>query len=47
MNIVVTGSFAFDYIMSFPGYFTEHILADKLESISLSLEKEKINRSLR
>lgn len=36
MNIVVTGSFAFDYIMRFPGRFTEHILPDRLESISLS-----------
>jgi adenosine kinase len=36
MNIIVTGSFAFDYIMSFPGRFSEHILPDKLESISLS-----------
>jgi adenosine kinase len=36
MNIVVTGSFAFDYIMSFPGRFADHILPDKLDSISLS-----------
>ena len=36
MNIVVTGSVAFDYIMSFPGRFTDHILPDKLDSISLS-----------
>jgi adenosine kinase len=36
MNIVVTGSFAFDYIMSFPGHFADHILPDKLDSISLS-----------
>ncbi len=36
MNIVITGSVAFDYLMSFPGYFREHILPDKLESLSLS-----------
>ena len=36
MNIVVTGSFAFDYIMSFPGRFADHILPDKLDSLSLS-----------
>jgi len=36
MSIVVTGSVAFDYIMSFPGHFTDHILPDKLDSISLS-----------
>jgi hypothetical protein len=26
MKIVVTGSIAFDYLMSFPGKFTEHFL---------------------
>jgi adenosine kinase len=36
MKIAVTGSIAFDYLMSFPGYFRDHILADKLDSISLS-----------
>jgi adenosine kinase len=36
MSIVVTGSFAFDYIMQFPGRFTDHILPDQLAKISLS-----------
>ena len=36
MKIALTGSIAYDYLMSFPGHFQEHILADKLESISLS-----------
>ena len=36
MSIVCTGSVAYDYLMSFPGYFKEHILPDRLESISLS-----------
>ena len=36
MNIVVTGSIAFDYLMSFPGRFTEHILPDHVHRISLS-----------
>ena len=36
MNFVITGSVAFDYLMSFPGYFREHILPDHLDSISLS-----------
>jgi len=36
MSIVCTGSIAFDYIMSFPGYFKDHIIPDKLDSISLS-----------
>jgi adenosine kinase len=36
MNIVVTGSIAYDYLMSFPGKFTEHFLPDHLNRISLS-----------
>ena len=37
MNIVVTGSIAYDYIMSFPGYFKEHVLPEKVrDSINLS-----------
>lgn len=36
MKIALTGSIAYDYLMSFPGHFQEHILADKLDSISLS-----------
>jgi adenosine kinase len=36
MNIVVTGSIAFDYLMSFPGRFTEHFLPEHMSRISLS-----------
>ncbi len=36
MKIILTGSVAVDYLMSFPGYFREHILPDKLDTISLS-----------
>lgn len=36
MKIVLTGSVAMDYLMTFPGYFREHILPDKLDTISLS-----------
>ncbi len=36
MTIVCTGSIAFDYLMSFPGYFRDHILPESLDSISLS-----------
>jgi adenosine kinase len=44
MSIVVTGSVAFDYIMSFPGRFTDHILPDRLESISLSFLVDDMRR---
>ncbi len=36
MAIICTGSIAYDYLMSFPGYFKDHIIPDKLDSISLS-----------
>lgn len=36
MSIIVTGSVAFDYLMSFPGRFSEHILPEQLHQVSLS-----------
>ena len=36
MSIVVTGSIAFDYLMSFPGKFTDHLLPEHLSRVSLS-----------
>ncbi len=36
MNIIITGSIAFDYLMSFPGSFSEHLLPDHLQRVSLS-----------
>ncbi|HEX2454463.1 MAG TPA: carbohydrate kinase family protein [Vicinamibacterales bacterium] len=36
MDIVVTGSIAFDYLMSFPGKFTEHFLPEHMSRVSLS-----------
>ncbi len=36
MNIIVTGSIAFDYLMSFPGRFTEHFLPEHMSRVSLS-----------
>src|SRR2546425_12374864 len=36
MKIVVTGSIAYDYLMSFPGKFTEHFLPEHMNRISLS-----------
>lgn len=45
MSIVLTGSIAYDYLMSFPGFFKDHILPEHLESISLSfLVDEMIKR---
>ena len=36
MRIAVTGSVATDHLMTFPGKFTEHLIADKLDRVSLS-----------
>ena len=36
MHIIVTGSIATDYLMVFPGTFTEQLVSDKLDSLSLS-----------
>ena len=36
MDILVTGSIAYDYLMRFPGHFKEHFIADALSNISLS-----------
>ena len=36
MRTVVTGSIAYDYLMSFPGKFTEHFLPEHLSRVSLS-----------
>ena len=35
-DIVVTGSIAYDYLMRFPGNFTDHFIDGKLHSVSLS-----------
>jgi adenosine kinase len=36
MSILVTGSVAYDYLMSFPGRFSEHILPEQIHKVSLS-----------
>jgi adenosine kinase len=36
MKLVITGSIAFDYPMSFPGKFTEHLLPEHMHRVSLS-----------
>ncbi len=44
MNIVITGSIAFDYLMSFPGDFLEHIKPDKLNKLSLSFLVDEMRK---
>jgi adenosine kinase len=44
MKIVITGSIAFDYLMSFPGDFMEHIKPDKLNKLSLSFLVDEMRK---
>ena len=44
MNIVVTGSIAFDYLMSFPGRFTEHFLPEHMSRVSLSFLVDSMDK---
>lgn len=44
MSILCTGSVAYDYLMSFPGYFRDHILPEHLGSISLSFLVDQMVR---
>ncbi len=44
MSVVVTGSIAFDNIMDFPGYFHEHILADKIHMLNVSFLVETMKK---
>ncbi len=45
MRLLVTGSIAVDYLMSFPGRFQEHILPDRLDSLSVSFLVDRMRRS--
>jgi adenosine kinase len=44
MDIVVTGSIAYDYLMRFPGRFKDHLLADNLHHISVSFLVDEMSR---
>jgi len=44
MSIVVTGSIAFDYLMSFPGKFTDHFLPEHMNRVSLSFLVDSMDK---
>lgn len=44
MNIIVTGSIAYDYLMRFPGKFTDHLLTEQLHQVSLSFLVEEMSK---
>ncbi|MDP3970069.1 MAG: carbohydrate kinase family protein [bacterium] len=43
MNLLVSGSIAYDKIMDFPGKFSDHILPNKIHNINVSFGIEKMN----
>lgn len=44
MQLIVTGSIAFDYLMSFPGRFTEHFLPEHMNRLSLSFLVDSMDK---
>ena len=44
MKLVVTGSIAYDYLMSFPGKFTEHFLPEHFHRVSLSFLVDSMDK---
>jgi adenosine kinase len=44
MPFVITGSVAYDYLMSYPGRFRDHILPDQLDNITLSFLADSMRR---
>jgi adenosine kinase len=44
MAIFITGSVAFDYLMTFPGRFRDNIIPDQLDKISLSFLVDSMTR---
>ncbi len=44
VSIIVTGSLAFDHIMTFPGHFKDHILPDKVHVLNVSFLVNSLKR---
>jgi len=42
MNIIVSGSLAYDRIMNFPGRFSEHILPEKIHVLNVSFQVDGV-----
>jgi adenosine kinase len=43
-RVVVTGSVAFDYLMTFPGRFVEHLIPDRMSRLSVSFLVDEMRR---
>ena len=42
MNIIVSGSLAYDRIMNFPGYFSDHILPEKIHVLNVCFQVDGV-----
>jgi adenosine kinase len=42
MNVIVCGSLAYDRIMNFPGYFSDHILPEKIHVLNVAFQVDEI-----
>src|SRR3989344_9278831 len=45
MRVVVSGSVAFDHIMSIPNRFADYIMPDKLHILNISFDVDKLRKS--
>ena len=46
MKIIVSGSLAYDRIMDFPGYFSEHILPEKIHVLNICFQVDGMKEKL-
>jgi adenosine kinase len=44
MEIIATGSIAYDYLMRFPGRFSEHLIPEQLHQVSLSFLVDEMTK---
>lgn len=44
MDIIITGSIAYDYLMRFPGRFTDHFLQEQIHRVSLSFLVDEMTK---
>ena len=45
MNIIVSGSLAYDRIMNFPGYFSDHILPEKIHVLNVCFQVDGVKEN--
>jgi adenosine kinase len=44
LSIIITGSLAYDNIMNFPGYFSEHIIPEQIKKLNISFLVESMKK---